>query len=114
MFGHFASRRLCLYALSGAVVFAAAACGPPPPPRTRVVVVEQPAPPGEIVEVLPPQPGPEYIWIKGHHRWDPAVRGYVWERGHWAVPPQGYRVWVAGRWRNDGGHWFWVEGHWAA
>jgi hypothetical protein len=29
-------------------------------------------PPAEVVETPPPRPGPgpEWVWIKGHHRWD--------------------------------------------
>jgi hypothetical protein len=62
---------------------------------------------------VPPQPGPNFVWVRGHYRWDRAVAAYVWVPGHWAEPPQGYRVWVPGHWDQRPDGWFWVEGHWS-
>jgi len=70
------------------------------------------APPAEVVEVVPPQPepGPGWVWIKGHHRWDHGQ--YVWERGHWDRVPRGMHEWVPGHWDRDPNGYFWVEGRW--
>jgi hypothetical protein len=45
-----------------------AAPGPPPPPRVERVTVS---------------PGPSYVRVPGHWRWN--GRRYVWIEGHWAV-----------------------------
>jgi hypothetical protein len=45
-----------------------AAPGPPPPPRVERVTVS---------------PGPNYVRVPGHWRWN--GRRYVWIDGHWAV-----------------------------
>jgi hypothetical protein len=68
-------------------------------------------PPVEIVEKVPPAPGPAYVWIKGHHMWRDGH--FVWVGGRWATPPRGMRLWVPGHWDRDPGGWFWVEGRWA-
>jgi hypothetical protein len=70
--------------------------GPPPPPR--------------VVRVLPPTPGPEYVWIEGY--WYPVGRHYRWHEGYWTRPPYAGAIWVvphydaarffAGYW--SGGH----------
>jgi hypothetical protein len=44
--------------------------GPPPPPR--------------VVRVLPPRPGPEFIWIEGY--WYPVGSHYKWHAGYWTRP----------------------------
>jgi len=69
-------------------------------------------PPAAIVETRPVRPGPRYVWIAGYHRWDPAARAYVWEKGRWELPPAGRRRWVAHRWVRHGDHWVFVEGGW--
>ena len=76
--------------------------GPPPP-----VVVHR-APPRPEVEERTVSPGPDYVWVAGHHAW----RGgeWVWVRGSWERPPQQGAVWVESRWdeRNQS----WVDGYW--
>ncbi len=68
----------------------------PPPPRREVIVA---------------QPGPNYVWVPGYHRWE--GNAYVWVPGTWVVPPQPYyHRWVAGHWRHTWHGWVWVEGHW--
>ena len=99
-------RWLLGWAFSAAMV----ACAPPP---HRAVYGVRAAPPAEVVETVPPAPGPEYVWIPGHYRWDEGARGYIWVAGHWVVPPQGYRAWVPGHWVERDGGWVWVEGHWS-
>lgn len=89
------------------LVLAATGCLVPLPRRAVVVVGP---PPAEVVETIPAQPGPDYVWIRGHYRWDGAQ--YVWMPGHWAQPPAGYVEWVPGHWVRREGGWFWIEGHW--
>jgi hypothetical protein len=67
----------------------------PPPPRKEVLVV---------------RPGPEYVWVKGYHRWD--GNQYVWVPGSWVVPPRPHARWVDGRWVHRRQGWIWVEGRW--
>jgi hypothetical protein len=71
--------------------------GPPPPPR--------------VVRVLPPAPGPEFVWIDGY--WYPVGRHYRWHEGYWTRPPYAGARWVvphhdgeqfyAGYWEGDRG-----------
>lgn len=82
---------------------------PPAAPAPAAVVVSAPPPP--YAEAIPPSPGPEFFWIRGHWDW----RGrWVWVRGYYARHPHyhyGAR-WVDGYWgRRDGG-WVWIGGHW--
>ena len=88
------------------LVAAAMGCASAPPRR---VYIMRP-PPTDVVEVVPAQPGPEYVWVRGHYRWDDG--DYRWVNGHWQVAPQGFREWVPGHWINRHDQWFWVEGHW--
>ncbi len=84
-----------------------AACGPPPPPGAVYVRV---APPPPLVEVVAVAPGPDFIWIRGYHRWDRAA--YVWVPGGWERRPHARAVWVEGHWRHSRHGWYWVPGHW--
>jgi YXWGXW repeat-containing protein len=66
--------------------------GSPPPPR--------------VVRVLPPRPGPEFVWVGGY--WYPAGRHYRWHAGYWTRPP-----YVGARWigpRHEGGRYY--SGYW--
>jgi WXXGXW repeat (2 copies) len=87
------------------------ACAPPPPPPPAVVYVRR-GPPADVVEVVPAQPSPDHVWIRGHYRWDGVAGAYVWVPGHWQLPPQGYHRWVPARWVERDGQWYFVEGHW--
>jgi hypothetical protein len=52
--------------------------GPPPAPRAYRV---------------PPQPGPDYVWIEGYQS---LVNGqYRWHDGYWSLPPYEGAYWVA-------------------
>jgi len=73
-------------------------------------VIVRIAPPAAIVETAPARPGPNFVWIKGYHRWD--GNAYVWVPGRWEVPPHGRRRWVEHRWVRRGDHWVFVEGRW--
>jgi hypothetical protein len=77
--------------------------------RTRVVYVAAPPPP-PVVEVVPVQPAPTYVWVQGHHTWNGA--NYVWVSGRWVVRPYGKTRYIPGRWQQGRGGWFWVEEHW--
>jgi hypothetical protein len=66
--------------------------GPPPPPR--------------VVRVLPPSPGPEFVWIAGY--WYPVGRRYRWHEGYWTRPPYQGARWVGPH--HDGEQFF--EGYW--
>lgn len=73
--------------------------GPPPPPR--------------VISVLPPSPGPEFVWIEGY--WYPVGNHYKWHPGYWTRPPYAGARWIgprhdgeqffAGYWDGDHGRW---------
>jgi len=68
-------------------------------------------PPAPVYERAPYAPGPGYVWLGGHYRWD-GYR-YVWVPGHYVRPPYGYSSWVPGHWVNrPNGAWVWIPGHW--
>ncbi len=66
--------------------------GPPPPPR--------------VVRVLPPKPGPDFIWVDGY--WYPDGNRYRWHEGYWTRPPYPGARWVMPH--HDGRQFF--EGYW--
>ncbi len=66
--------------------------GPPPAPR--------------VVHVIPPRPGPDYVWIDGY--WYPVDGRYRWHEGYWTRAPYGGAYWVPPRY--EGGEFF--EGYW--
>ena len=65
-----------------------------------------PPPPERVVRVLPPRPGPEFVWVQGY--WYPVGRRYVWHAGYWTRPPYEGARWVAPH--HDGERFF--EGYW--
>lgn len=67
------------------------------------------APPGPLIEVVPPSPGPGYAWIGGYWAW--TGRRYVWQPGRWVVRPRGL-VWVPHGWVIEGGRYRYVPGRW--
>lgn len=69
------------------------------------------APPTTEVEVPPPAPGPDFVWVAGEWAWNPAGR-WEWRAGRWARAEPG-SVWVPGRWeQRDEGRFAHVKGHW--
>jgi hypothetical protein len=66
--------------------------GAPPPPR--------------VVRVLPPTPGPDFVWIQGY--WYPVGGHYRWHDGYWSRPPYPGARWIGPR--HDGERFF--EGYW--
>jgi YXWGXW repeat-containing protein len=81
----------------GAQVSIGIRIGAPPPPR--------------VVRVLPPRPGPEFVWVEGY--WYPVRRRYRWHEGYWTRPPYARARWrsphyereeyFAGYWEGDQG-----------
>lgn len=70
------------------------------------------APPApRVVTVLPPSPGPDFMWIEGY--WYPVGHHYRWHDGYWTRPPYPMARWVvphhdghryyAGYWVRDRG-----------
>lgn len=101
------SLRMCLLAALAFAAFLPAACVVGPPPGT---VYASFAPPAAVVEVTGVAPGPNYVWIPGHHVWRGGT--YVWDPGRYErVPHHGAR-WVHGEWRHHERGWYWTDGHW--
>ncbi len=50
-------------------------------------------PPVERASRVPPQPGPDYVWIDGYQY--PQGSRYVWHNGYWTRPPYEGAYWVA-------------------
>ena len=72
------------------------------------VVVDQ-APPMPEVETMTIAPGPGFVWVPGAWSW----RGqWVWDRGHWAHPPQAGAVWVSPRFEVREGRKVFIRGGW--
>lgn len=67
------------------------------------------APPRPIVEVQPPRPTYDAIWIEGYWAW--AGGRWVWSAGHWEVPRTGY-VWVVPHYEYRNGRHYYVSGGW--
>ena len=94
------SKFLALMLLAGASAFGQVSIGvmighPPPPPR----VVE--------VEVMPPSPAPECLWVEGY--WFPVGNHYKWHPAYWTRPAYPGAQWMAPRY--DGGRYY--HGYWA-
>ena len=74
---------------------------------TSTVYVPSP-PPAARVEVKSSRPGPNYVWIDGHWKWN--GRRYAWVDGHWNKKKAGH--WVPGHWTKRPRGWVYVPGHW--
>lgn len=66
--------------------------------------------PVDLKEDPGPSPGPDYMWIKGHWRWNDV--DWVWVKGRWIKRPSQNAVWIPGYWFRKNHHWIWVEGRW--
>lgn len=77
----------------------------PRPPRTQVSAADYVAVPFAPrlprVEVVPPRPNDDAVWVDGSWSWEGSR--YRWRRGAWVIPPPGarYARWVVVR-RTDG------------
>jgi hypothetical protein len=49
-------------------------------------------PPPERAYRVPPQPGPDYVWIEGYQY--PQGSHYAWHNGYWTRPPYAGAYWV--------------------
>jgi hypothetical protein len=78
-------------------------------PQPEYVIVRE-APPPVIVERRPSPPGQGHVWVDGYWNWN--GHKYVWERGHWAVPPRGRAVWVAPRYERHEQGYRYMPGQW--
>jgi hypothetical protein len=96
-------KSLAAASLLAASIFATACAGNgrvyvrtgPPPLRSEAVLVS---------------PGPGYVWIPGHYRYERG--GYVWVGGRYERAPRSRARWVPGHWENGRRGWYYVEGHW--
>ena len=69
-------------------------------------------PPAPRAYRVPPQPGPEYVWVEGYQY--PQGSHYRWHDGYWTRPPYQGAYWVApyhaggqyygGRWEGGRGN----------
>ena len=50
-------------------------------------------PPAPRAYRVPPQPGPDYVWVEGY--WYPQGSRYTWHDGYWTRPPYEGAYWVA-------------------
>jgi hypothetical protein len=95
----------------------------PPPANTSVWINAAPAvvepapvfvpygPPPLPVEVIPPRPYVDMMWVPGYWFWR---SGWVWTRGRWMRPPHGESSWVRPHYeRHDRGITF-VPGYWGS
>ena len=55
-------------------------------------------PPAPRAYRVPPQPGPDYVWIDGY--WYPVNGQYRWHDGYWTRPPYADAYWVAPYYRG--------------
>jgi hypothetical protein len=63
-------------------------------------------PPAPRAYRVPPQPGPDYVWVDGY--WYPVNGQYRWHNGYWTRPPYSDAYWVAPY--HDGDKYY--TGHW--
>jgi hypothetical protein len=56
------------------------------------------------------QPTPQHAWVPGHWRWSEGA--YVWESGHWEIPPMPNVSWVPPQWQQQGNGYILKEGYW--
>jgi len=67
-------------------------------------------PPADEVEVYGVAPGPDFIWVGGHHVW--TGRGYTWHKGNWSKPPRAGAHWEKGTWEQTNHGWHYRDGSW--
>lgn len=67
------------------------------------------APPPMLIEVMPPRPSYDAVWIGGYWGWQSQ---WVWCNGRWAPPPRPGYVWMHPYYENRGGIVVFVPGFW--
>ena len=81
----------------------------PPTVQPAPVVVAW-APPPMLVEVPPPMPFENAVWVGGYWVW----RGnWVWASGRWMGPPQPTYVWVHPYYEHRADAVIFIDGHWS-
>jgi hypothetical protein len=63
-------------------------------------------PPAPRAYRVPPQPGPDYVWVDGY--WYPVNGQYRWHNGYWTRPPYPDAYWAEPYYQ--GGQYY--TGHW--
>jgi hypothetical protein len=91
--------------LFGALVLASG-CVAVPPPAAPPAAAAPTAP-----EVVPPRPGPAYVWVPGYWAWRRGA--HEWVAAAWLLPPRPGYAWTPGYWAPRGRDRVWVEGHWS-
>jgi hypothetical protein len=89
--------------IAGVMLTGCVVAGPP-------VVAAPPPIPVPRVEVVPPSPGPLFVWVPGYWGWHRS--NYVWYGGRWATPPGRGYSWRAGYWESGRGGQVWREAGW--
>lgn len=64
------------------------------------------------IKVKPACPINNAIWIDGYWNWNPRTNSYVWEHGHWIIPPYNGAVWMPGYWSYTPRGYVWVDAAW--
>ena len=96
-------RTSLLGTIAGVMLTGCVVAGPP-------VVAVPPPIPVPRVEIVPPTPGPLYVWVPGYWGWRRS--SYEWYGGRWATPPRPGYAWAPGYWAPRRGGQEWVEGRW--
>jgi hypothetical protein len=69
-----------------------------------------PTPPPTPVDVVPPQPAANAVWVQGYWIYD--GRSYTWVRGRWEVPPPYAHTYVPAHSEMRNGQLVHVPGYW--
>jgi len=69
------------------------------------------APPPLLVEVPPPTPFVDAVWVGGYWVWQ---GNWVWAHGHWMAPPRPDYMWVHPYYEHRGDTVIFIDGHWSA
>ena len=84
---------------------------PPTGPHTHDTpeLVPYPPPPARV-ELIPPTPGPDALWIDGHWMW--TAGGYAWRAGGWEQARAGAHYAPATMVRRSNGELLYYVGSW--
>ncbi len=98
-------------ALAGATagVWAQANTGPEVAQTSPAPLLDKPLPPS-TPDVVGDQPTPQHVYVSGHWRWQDGA--YVWDSGHWELPPAPGADWVGPRWEKRDSGYVLDEGYW--
>jgi hypothetical protein len=68
------------------------------------------APPPMLVEEVPPQPGPDYVWTGGYWGWQGR---WIWCAGRWSEPPRPHYRWQEPYYEHRGDRVVFVPAYWS-